>query len=305
MRLRRSLLPAACVLAAILAAGAVYADRTPLRVMITGFQPFEGRDVNNSWQIASAISAARAQLGDGVEISTCLLPVVYDSAARVAEGCFENATDKPDVVLSLGEVGCKLRLETRALNKDDVPGFPDNAGNIRAGLPIRAGAGETIGFNLPTQEMYCALDKNERAEAAVSRTASFVCNNTAFRLAEYFAGRGTAATGAGAAPTPRVGSQGLPVQFGFIHVPTSDCSNEGADPATNAKKLIAMVARLAAYDAAPPPASGAVANVLPHCSNVARLPASAAEISNLLATLTDLANDDCRREFLDRLKETE
>src|SRR4051812_45623816 len=148
--------------------------------MLTGFEPFDGRAKNNSWEIASAVAAAKRELGNDVVVSTCLIPVVYDSAAHAAESCFAAEAVKPDVVISLGEAGCQLRMETAAHNVDDTPGFPDNAGNIRTSSPIEPGGPAHVGFNLPVPEMYCALSSAKKKDTEVSATpGGFVCNNTA------------------------------------------------------------------------------------------------------------------------------
>lgn len=280
--MRRATLPAALLTlsAALLAGGLLYARSTPLRVMLTGFEPFDGRASNNSWNIANAVASAKEQLGPDVVVSTCLLPVVYDSAAKAAETCFDSAAEKPDVVISLGEAGCQLRIETAAHNLDDTPGFPDNAGNIRTGKTIEDGAPAHLGFNLPAPEMYCELGKKQRGNTQVSETpGGFVCNNTAFHLARYFMEK--------------------PVQYGFIHVPASDCG-DSADPKKTAEPLTKMLKRLAAYDDAPVDPRTAA---LPHCENDARLPTTAGGVEDLLATLSDLSKKDCRRDFLERLKE--
>lgn len=277
--MRRAL---ACLAAAtaLLLGESLHAGSARTHVLITGFEPFDGRPTNNSWEIAKAVAAARAELGSKVEVSTCLIPVVYDSAARIAEACFDAAAVKPDIVLSLGEAGCQLRMETAAHNLDDTPGYADNAGSIHEKSPIDPSAPEHIGFNLPAPEMYCDLSRDARKDTQVSETpGGFVCNNTAFHLARFFAGK--------------------PVQYGFIHVPASTCG-EAADVAKTAKPLARMLKRLDRFNARD---SERVEATLPHCTNDVRLPTTAGGVEDLLATLANLANDDCRREFLERLKE--
>src|SRR4051794_15162016 len=69
-------------------------------VLITAFEPFAGRKINLSYEVAK-----RVQI-EGVDIELCLLPVVYDRAAEVAEACYESILAKrakPAFVLSMGE----------------------------------------------------------------------------------------------------------------------------------------------------------------------------------------------------------
>lgn len=262
------------------ASARLLASPPPLRVMITGFDPFDGRARNNAWDVAQAVTT-RGELGPDVVVSTCHIPVVYDQGAQTAESCYEQLETKPDVVISLGEAGCSLRMETAAHNVDDTPGFPDNAGNIREGTPIDPDGPAHIGFNLPAPEMYCELSSHDRKATEVSETpGGFVCNNTAYHLARYFDGK--------------------PVQYGFIHVPASDCGADAADPQRTAKQIAKMLHRLANYDEAPVDER---ASVLPHCSNDLRLPTSADGVTSLLDALSQVDSADCRRDFLERLKE--
>ena len=273
----------AAVSAAALFAGAraLRASPPPLKVMITGFEPFDGRARNNSWDVAQAVAADTHDLGPDVQVTTCRIPVVYDAGAAAAESCFEKMDEKPDVVISMGEAGCQLRMETAAHDKDDTPGFPDNAGNVREGTPIDKDGPASIGFNLPAPDMYCALSGKQRKNTEVSETpGGFVCNNTAYHLARYFDGK--------------------PVQYGFIHVPASDCDAAVADPQVTAKQVAKMLKDLGAFDAKP---ADAVNASLPHCSNDARLPTDMDAMTSLMAALKDVSDKDCRKEFLERLKE--
>lgn len=266
------------VLAATLLASATALGADPTRVLVTAFEPFGGRDVNNSARIAEALKNAKAVYGPDVEIELCILPVVYDEGAAKAKACYERMMPKPDAVISLGEAGCDLRLETAAHNDDDTPGFPDNAGNIREGKPILADGPKSIGFDLPVQQMFCALDAGAQDAADVSKTpGGFVCNNTAYHLANFFQGTG--------------------VRYGFIHVPAASCSDEAADPAANGRRLAGMIRGMAEHD------TGDVStDVVPHCSNDTRLPTDSQAIANILDSMREGAAKECEKRFLEELK---
>lgn len=276
--LRPTALAVCTALAATLLAPAGARAAEPTRVLVTAFEPFGGREINNSARIAEALQNAKAVYGPDVEIELCILPVVYDAGAAKAKDCYEKMAVKPDAVISLGEAGCDLRLETAAHNEDDTPGFPDNAGNVRDGKPILANGPKSIGFDLPVQQMFCALDAGAQDAADVSKTpGGFVCNNTAYLLANYFKGTG--------------------VRYGFVHVPAASCSDEAADPAANGARLAGMIRGMAEHD------TGNVStDVVPHCSNDTRLPTDSQTIANILDSLREGSAKECEKRFLEELK---
>lgn len=173
-------------------------------IMITGFEPFGKRTVNLSYEVATALQRLQSTIGPGVRIELCRLPVEYDRAAAVATLCFEHMNPKPEMVLSLGEGGCVMHVETAATNLDDTPKFADNAGVIRVKSPILSGEPRRLGLTMPVQDMFCKIRESGKGRVEVSISAgNYVCNNTAYRLARYF--------------------RALRVRYGFIHVPHSDC----------------------------------------------------------------------------------
>lgn len=197
---------------------AAQAQAGELKLLLTSFDPFGGSAKNNTQAIVAEL--VKQGLGKSVSISTCNLPVVYDQAAKVAEDCI--AREKPDVVVSFGEAGCSLRIETAATNLDDSPGFPDNAGQIRSGTEIVLTAPNRIGFSFPVDQMFCAVSPQieDALEVSISPGA-FVCNNTAFHLSTDLTGKG--------------------IPFTFIHVPNSRCEDAQANPEKNAAVLIPML----------------------------------------------------------------
>lgn len=254
--------------------------RPKRRILVTSFEPFDGRPENNSTRIANAMKE-HPELFPGIEVTFCVLPVVYDEGAKTALGCLDAMDPKPDMMLSLGEVGCKIQLETNAINKDDVPGAPDDAGNIRSDRTIVEGGPDKLGFDFPGQAMYCALSPEERAHVEPSTSMNYVCNNTAYRL-------GTAMRGTG-------------IRYGFVHVPTAGSwCGEAGDPLYNARIIAHMLGGALAQHGT----TAAATYALPHCSNDERLPTSLDELRRAAESIGD-ANDAsaCEKEYLDKLKE--
>jgi pyroglutamyl-peptidase len=200
-------------LAALSAASVAEAKKT---VLVTAFEPFGGRKTNGSEAVGKALVALG---GEGIEYKLCVLPVEYDKAAVVARKCFEEMNPKPDMVISTGEGDCTIRVETRAHNLDDTPGFPDNAGVVRTDRVVEAGAPPHERLALPAANMVCAAEGSPGAKVRASISPGYyVCNAVAYRLARYF--------------KPKK------VAFGFIHLPVAgSCQADPKDSAASLHKM--------------------------------------------------------------------
>src|SRR5579883_2650751 len=93
-----------------------------VKVLMTGFEPFGGSNVNPSAVLAEMLDGER--VGE-VRVAASVLPVGEESGPRALEAAIERHT--PDVVLSLGLAGGRaaLSIERAALNVLDFP-IPDN-----------------------------------------------------------------------------------------------------------------------------------------------------------------------------------
>lgn len=188
--------------------------------MITSFEPFGTRQLNGSHEAAKALQAFNTPIEEGVEYVICQLPVEYDKASAKAKECYEQMNPKPDMVMSLGEGGCDIRLETRAMNFDNTPGQADNGGAVRIESNINSNATPYEIFNLPVADMFCSTEVSVGPPHRASTSAGYyVCNNTAYNLARYF--------------------KPLGVPYGFVHVPVTE-SCPYSTPQTVAEKINRM-----------------------------------------------------------------
>ncbi len=186
------------LLGLILLSDSTFARR---RVLITAFEPFAGRPSNGSQEVAALMPAMS---DPSIDYVTCILPVEYDTASQKAKDCYQGMDPKPDMVISTGEGGCNIQVETRALNLDNTP-LEDNAGTMRTGNHIDDMRTPYKFLSLPVTDMVCSVERPERWQQPNTSTWAgfFVCNNTAFHLAHYF--------------------KQDEVPYGFIHLPRSDC----------------------------------------------------------------------------------
>lgn len=187
-------------------------------VMLTGFEPFGGRPVNSSAQSIEVLAASGLGERDGIEYKVCILPVEYDKAAKKAQECYEQI--KPNMVISTGEGDCNVRLELRAHNYDDTPGFADNGGVVRESTPIERGAPAHELLTLPVPDLYCTgmAEMGPPLSTSIS-PGYYVCNNTAYHMARFL--------------KPKQ------IPFGFVHVPVGDACR--VNPGDTANRLHTIV----------------------------------------------------------------
>jgi len=172
-------------------------------VLITAFEPFDGRKENSSQSIAEEIAKnSTLWIGENVRVETCILPVLYNSAAEVAKRCYERMIPPPDLVLSLGEGSMKVEIEMLFKNENSVT-KADNSGKLAPERIIDKSGPDRIFTTIP--DIRFQQDKFTFFETPFLRFSSdagnSVCNNTAYLLGRYF--------------------ETQTVPYGLIHVPAS------------------------------------------------------------------------------------
>jgi pyroglutamyl-peptidase len=167
------------------------------RVLLTGFEPFGGSDVNPSWQAAEAIAA---EPPSGVSVEAVRLACVFDSALKELRAAVAAAD--PHLVLCLGQAGGRhgLSVERVAVNLDDTR-VPDNAGRQPVDRPVVPGGPVAYFAALPVKACVAAA-RAAGVPADVSQTAgTYLCNHVFYGLMHLIA-------------TERPALRG-----GFVHVP--------------------------------------------------------------------------------------
>lgn len=171
------------------------------KLLITGFEPFGGEEINPSWE---AVMRLPSELG-GYELTKLLIPVVFGVAA---EAVMKTADElSPDVILCIGQAGGRNAItpELVAINLRHAS-IPDNNGNqpndeqiaedgpraYFSTLPVRRIAEKVNALGIPSQVSYSA--------------GAYVCNDTLYKLLSHFDGSKT--------------------RVGFIHIPYSAEQNK-------------------------------------------------------------------------------
>lgn len=166
------------------------------RLLITGFDPFDGNAVNPSW---AAVSQLPERIGD-FALCKLALPTVFCLATEKA---LETARQfLPDLILCVGLAGGRdaVTPERIAVNIRDAR-IPDNAGNQPTGRRIVEDGPAAYFATVPVEKMAQAI-RDAQIPAAVSNTAgTFVCNDLLYSLLHHYAATATL--------------------VGFIHVPNT------------------------------------------------------------------------------------
>ena len=164
------------------------------KLLITGFDPFDGAAVNPSWE---AVKRLPDQIG-AYEIHKLQIPTVFGLAPKTV---LEKAAEiQPDVIISVGQAGTRAAVtpERIGINIRDAR-IADNAGISPKDESIVPGGPDGYFSTLPIKTMVDAIN-SEGVPGAVSNTAgTFVCNDVLYSLLHHYAG--------------------TRVRCGFIHVP--------------------------------------------------------------------------------------
>jgi pyroglutamyl-peptidase len=164
-------------------------------VLLTGFEPFNGADVNPSWEAARALDGWS---GPGFQVVARELPCVFGRANLALFDAIDAL--QPDIVIAVGQAGGRheISVERVALNVDDAT-IPDNAGQQPVDATIADGGPAAYFSTLPIKAIVRAL-RLRGFPAGVSQTAgTFVCNHVFYGLMQHASGRA--------------------LKGGFIHVP--------------------------------------------------------------------------------------
>jgi pyroglutamyl-peptidase len=183
------------------------------KLLITGFDPFNGNTANPSWLAAQALPE---RVGD-YEVHKLQLPTVYGEAARMVLEFAEQL--RPDVIISLGLAGGRTAVtpERVGINIRSAS-IPDNAGQQFTDAPIIPNGPAAYFSALPVTAMASAI-REAGVPGSVSNTAgTYVCNDVLYTLCHHFAGSNT--------------------QVGFIHVPYIPGQGEPSLPLADTVKAL-------------------------------------------------------------------
>lgn len=143
-----------------------------MKILVTGFTPFGGEQINPSWEAARRLPD---RIG-GAELIKHEIPTEFDASGAALHKLLTGL--RPDAVLCVGQYGganC-IRVERVAINLRDAR-IADNAGKQPTDEPVVAGGPDAYFATIPTREIVDAL-REQNIPAQLSYSAgTFVCNN--------------------------------------------------------------------------------------------------------------------------------
>ena len=155
------------------------------KVLLTGFEPFGGSDINASWETAVRVGQLSPK---DVVVETMQLPVSFKRAGETIRRVLHEK--HPDVVVMLGQrgKGTSIDIERIAINLMDSIN-PDYDGYQPQEHAIVKGGESAYFSNLPVKALRdTLLQKN--IPARVSNSAGlYVCNSTYYNALDEIRGQ--------------------------------------------------------------------------------------------------------------------
>jgi pyroglutamyl-peptidase len=173
------------------------------KLLITGFEPFGGEEINPSWE---AVSCLPDEIG-GYTLTKLRIPVVFGKAAEAVLA--KGAEISPDVILCVGQAGGRTAItpELVAINLRHAK-IPDNEGQQPKDEPIFPDENCAYFSTLPVRQMAEAVNALGIASQVSYSAGAYVCNDVLYTLLAHYKGRKT--------------------RVGFIHIPYA--STQEKDP---------------------------------------------------------------------------
>ncbi len=181
------------------------------KLLITGFEPFGGENINPSWEAIVRLPSAI----NGYSLSKLLLPVVFGKGAEKVIKAAEEIC--PDVILCIGQAGGRNAVtpELVGINLRHST-VPDNSGYQPIDKPIIEGGATAYFSTLPVRRIAEAINASG-VPSKVSYTAgAYVCNDVIYTLLAHFESSKT--------------------RVGFIHIPY--CTEQNKEPSMNLSDII-------------------------------------------------------------------
>ncbi len=171
------------------------------KLLITGFEPFDGEQINPSWE---ALFHLPTQINE-YSLTKLLIPVVFGEAAQKVIAACEDIC--PDVILCIGQAGGRAALtpELVAINLRHSS-IPDNSGYQPKDQPIVENGVTAYFSTLPVRKIAEAVNSSGIPSQVSYSAGAYVCNDVLYTLLAYF--------------------QNSQTRVGFIHIPYSKEQNK-------------------------------------------------------------------------------
>lgn len=149
-----------------------------MKILLSAFEPFGNRAVNQSWQVARNFIGHK-------EMDVVLLPVNFSTCHKIL---IEKLNSKDyDLIIMLGETSTTkdfVRLERVAINLKDSIG-PDNDGSIPDEEEVIPNAPKAYFTMFPVKKINNSLKEKGYKVKITNSAGSFVCNSVYYNILHY------------------------------------------------------------------------------------------------------------------------
>lgn len=151
------------------------------RLLITGFEPFGGEEINPSWE---AVTRLPDEI-NGYSLTKLCLPVVFGKAAERVIGIAEEID--PDVIICVGQAGGRSSItpELVGINLRHAS-IPDNDGNQPRDERISESGDVAYFSSLPVRKMSDVISSAGIPSAVSYSAGAYVCNDVLYTLLLHF-----------------------------------------------------------------------------------------------------------------------
>ncbi len=150
-----------------------------MAILVTGFEPFGGADINPSADLARALSGT-------VDVAAEILPTSFFGSGPRLLSLMDQY--RPSLILMFGvhEEAVRPRLERVALNFDHAE-IADNDGDQRQSCPIRDGAALALETSVNVAATREALAARGHTVDISHHAGTYVCNHAYYMALDYLA----------------------------------------------------------------------------------------------------------------------
>jgi pyroglutamyl-peptidase len=156
--------------------GMVAQSQYQKRILITAFEPFDGRTKNASAEAAAAL--IKEETPANIEIVICLLPVETGTASKLIQIAMDE--HQPDYVISLGEAKRDaICIEMTAYNERSFT-IPDNTGLLLKSSPVLKDGPASYSATLPVEAMLYGIEQAGIAARLSYDAGRYLCNEVMY-----------------------------------------------------------------------------------------------------------------------------
>jgi pyroglutamyl-peptidase len=154
-----------------------------MRVLISGFEPFAGREINPTEKLVDSIKKNEIHYPNEMTLESILLPVRFSNSYELLKNKVEEFN--PDIILAFGLASGRSSIELEEIAVNTIQShIPDNAGIIISNTPINPTGAEFYNSTLPIRGMEAELRKEGLAVNLSNSAGTFVCNYLFYRMME-------------------------------------------------------------------------------------------------------------------------